>query len=108
MTAFRASHAPAWIEELKARASEEERQRIRLYFYFGVDTPAEGYRRLDDGSWRARVEGYVRVLSPNDQISSITDFVALCLVDADHAAKPREAAKGTVTFESVSEPRYES
>lgn len=108
VTAFRARHAPGWIEELRERASAEERQRIRPYYYFGIDTPAEGYRRLDDGSWRARVVGYVRVLSPNDQISSITDFVALCRVDADHASKPREAAKGTVTFESVSEPRFES
>jgi hypothetical protein len=101
-------HAPPWIAELMASLSDVERRAARVYYFFGIHTGIDAMQRSEDGGWEARIEGYARAASPNHQISSISDFVADCQVNPDHAAALDDAGRGSVTFVSISEPRRES
>jgi len=101
-------HAPPWIAELMASFSDVERRAARVYYFFGIHTGIDAMQRSEDGGWKARIEGYARAASPNHQISSITDFVADCHVNPDHAAALDDAGRGNVTFVTISEPRRES
>jgi hypothetical protein len=101
-------HAPPWIAELMASLSDVERRAARVYYFFGIHTEIDAMQRSEDGGWQARIEGYARAASPNHQISSITDFVADCHVNSDHAAALDDAGRGSITFVTISEPRRES
>ena len=104
--AIRTSHAPAWTHALRDSLPEVERRRLRFYTFIGIESPAQHFSRLDDGRWLARLTGHATIQAHNDQTASTQDFTVACYVDADHKSKPRGATLGSVTFETLSEPRF--
>jgi hypothetical protein len=104
--AIRTTHAPDWTHALRARLPEIEQKRLRFYTFIGIDSPLRDFSQLPDGGWRARMAGHATIQAHNDQTASTQDFLVACHVDADHRTKPRGEALGSVTFEELSEPRF--
>jgi hypothetical protein len=104
--AIRTSHAPQWTHALRARLPEVEQKRLRFYSFIGIDSPPREFSKLENGGWLMRLTGHATVQAHNDQTASTQDFLVACHVDADHRTKPRGEALGSVTFEELSEPRF--
>lgn len=104
---FLGPEAPAWTRTWRDRLPAADRDRLRLYTFIGIETPPDAYVREADGGWRARLAGHATMQAPNAQITTVTDFVAVCRI----APAPETAAsaelEGTIRFEHLAEPRTE-
>ncbi len=105
---FRGADAPEWTRTWRASLTEDERQRLRLYMFVAIESPPEAYIRDADGHWSARITGHVAVQAPNAQISSTSEFVALCRLDPAPENAPSRTLTGSMAFERLDPPRFTS
>jgi hypothetical protein len=106
-TALRTDHAPQWTRDLRSRLTGKERRRLRFYSFIALNSPALAFDGNRDDGYRARLSGHATIQAHNDQTASTQDFVVDCEVVGDHRSKGRGETFGSVTFESLSEPRFD-